>query len=108
MFTGLVETKGVLVRKTVRGPSARLVVRGTLVPASEGRPDPIVLGESIAIDGVCLTVDAIPTPGGGQEASVFEVDATSETLAKTTLGGLLVGSPVNLERALAVGARLGG
>jgi riboflavin synthase len=123
MFTGLVEAKGVLVRRTDRGREARLVLRGDLVDApslsgagarepevrrgaAAGR-EPIVLGESIAIDGVCLTVDAILEPGGGSE-TVFEVDASSETLERTTLGKLAPGAAVNLERALRLGARLGG
>lgn len=106
MFTGLVESKGSLVRRTQLGShDARLVVRGELVSSER---DAIVLGESIAIDGVCLTVDKIVEAGGPGIPSVFEVDASSETLEKTTLGGLTVGSPVNLERALPIGARLGG
>lgn len=107
MFTGLVESKGTLVRRTQHGRDARLVVRGDLVTPGK---DPLVLGESIAVDGVCLTVDTIVEPGGahGRGASTFEVDASSETLAKTTLGSLAVGASVNLERALAVGSRLGG
>ncbi|MBX3229244.1 MAG: riboflavin synthase [Labilithrix sp.] len=96
MFTGLVQAKGSLVRRAQRGPDARLVLRGAL-PG-----EPLVLGESISVDGVCLTVDTIV------EADVFEVDASSETLAKTTLGGVAIGGAVNLERALAVGDRLGG
>jgi riboflavin synthase len=110
MFTGLVESKGALVRRTQRGRDARLVVRGDLVDsrtAPAGRRDPVVLGESIAIDGVCLTVDAIVEPGGPGE-TVFEVDASTETLEKTTLGALPDGASVNLERALPIGARLGG
>ena len=106
MFTGLVESKGTLVRRTQHGRDARLVVRGELVTPGK---DPIVLGESIAIDGVCLTVDTIVEPGGGGSgASTFEVDASTETLAKTTLGSLAIGASVNLERALPIGGRLGG
>src|SRR5690606_35912525 len=104
MFTGLVETKGTLLRRTQLGRDARLVVRGELASAER---DPIALGESIAVEGVCLTVDAIVEPGG-PGPSVFEVDASSETLDKTTLGALPIGATVNLERALPVGARLGG
>ncbi|MBX3191774.1 MAG: riboflavin synthase [Labilithrix sp.] len=96
MFTGLVETKGTLVRSTRSGADSRLVIRGRL------GGEPLVLGESIAVDGVCLTVAALPGEG------TFEADASAETLAKTTLGELTAGSAVNLERALAVGARLGG
>jgi len=95
MFTGLVQTKGTLVRRTQKGEDARLVIRGTLPGEA------LALGESIAVDGVCLTVDVITADG-------FEVDASSETLAKTTLGSLAANGTVNLERALAVGDRLGG
>lgn len=110
MFTGLVQAKGTLVRRTENGSGARLVVRS--VPAGTGPSsreiglgiggEPLVLGESISVDGVCLTVDVIV------DAETFEVDASSETLAKTTLGAIPTGGVVNLERALAVGQRLGG
>lgn len=96
MFTGLIETTGKLVRRTPSGRDARLVVSGAL------GGEPLALGESIAVDGVCLTVAAIV------DAQTFEADASSETLAKTTLGGLEPGRAVNLERALAVGQRMGG
>lgn len=107
MFTGLVQAKGVLVRRTQNGRDARLVLRGQLVqsPTAEDR---IELGESIAIDGVCLTVDTIVEPGSAKQESTFEVDASSETLEKTTLGTLAIGSAINLERALPIGGRLGG
>lgn len=104
MFTGLVEAKGSLLRRTPHGADARLVLKGDFSSSSR---DPIQLGESIAIDGVCLTVDKIIEPGL-PGPTTFEVDASSETLAKTTLGSLAVGASINLERALPVGARLGG
>ena len=100
MFTGLVETKGTLERRTSAGTEARLVIRG------EFEREALVLGESIAVDGVCLTVAAIVQPGPG--VSVFEADASWETLSKTTLGDLATGAHVNLERALPVGGRMGG
>ena len=100
VFTGLVEDKGVLARRDARGEGARLAVRlghgGALVAS-----DPLSIGESIAVDGCCLSVVAIA-------GDVFEVDASSETLARTTLGALRIGAPVNLERATKVGQRLGG
>jgi riboflavin synthase len=96
VFTGLVETTGKLVRRTASGRDARLVVSGAL------GGEPLALGESIAVDGVCLTVASIV------DAQTFEADASSETLAKTTLGALDAGQLVNLERALAVGQRMGG
>ena len=100
MFTGLVESKGILERRTSAAPDARLVIRGELGP--EG----LVLGESIAVDGVCLTVAKIVEPGPGNCA--FEADASAETLEKTTLGGLQTGAHVNLERAMPLGGRMGG
>src|SRR5687767_333915 len=96
VFTGLIETTGKLVRRTPSGRDARLVVTGPL------GGEPLALGESIAVDGVCLTVAKIV------DGQTFEADASSETLAKTTLGGLEPGRTVNLERALAVGQRIGG
>ncbi len=109
MFTGLVESKGTLVRVTTQGQDARLIVRGDF-GLRQGEPgrEPIALGESIAVDGVCLTVAAIAEPGGSGAPSVFEADASSETLAKTTLGELRAGSTVNLERAVPLGGRMGG
>ncbi len=112
MFTGLVETKGTLVRRTAQGRDARLVVRGDfgIERSSKGAVfgrEPLVLGESIAVDGVCLTVAAIPTPGG-PGPSVFEVDVSSESLDKTTLGSLAIGATVNIERAMPLGGRMGG
>jgi len=93
VFTGLVEEKGVLVARHPAGPGASLRVRSGLKP--------LVLGESIAVDGACLTVTRVTSDG-------FEADVSRETLARTTLGAIAIGSPVNLERSLALGARLGG
>lgn len=100
MFTGLVEAKGTLVRRTAHGAEARLLIQADFAR------EPLALGESIAVDGVCLTVAKITSPGPGPCA--FEADASAETLSKTTLGHLTPGAAVNLERALAVGARMGG
>ena len=93
VFTGLVEDVGTFQSRTPRGPGARLRIRTSL--------SPLVLGESIAVMGVCLTVQSILRDG-------FEADASAETLARSTLGRLPVGQGVHLERALAVGARFGG
>jgi riboflavin synthase len=95
MFTGLVARAGVLAGRAARGPGARLVVRGAFAD------EPLALGESIAIDGACLSVVALHADG-------FEVDASAETLSRTTLGQLALGRKVNLERALRAGDRLGG
>jgi riboflavin synthase len=95
MFTGLVTHTGTLAARLPRGPGARLVFD---VAFDDG---PLVLGESIAVDGACLSVASIVDRG-------FEVDASGETLARTTLGHLDVGGRVHLERALRAGDRLGG
>jgi riboflavin synthase len=93
MFTGLVEATGVLGAKTPRGPGMRLAIEADL--------ENLVLGESVCVNGACLTVvEARP--------SGFDVDATKETLDRTTLGSLSEGNRVNLERALRAGDRLGG
>lgn len=93
MFTGLVETLGKLAARASAAKGARLTVHCDFRN--------LALGESIAVDGVCLTVDRILSEG-------FEADASSETLARTTLGTLAVGGPLNLERALLPTTRLGG
>jgi len=93
MFTGLIEEVGSIAAKKASRGEARLRLRCGF--------EALVMGESIAIDGACLTVVAIHADG-------FEVDASAETLARTTLGTLTVGSRVNLERAMPLGARMGG
>jgi riboflavin synthase len=95
MFTGLVGATGVLAGRTARGPGARLVVQARL--AGEA----LAHGESITVDGACLSVTEVLPDG-------FAIDATAETLARTTLGELGLGARVNLERALLAGDRLGG
>jgi riboflavin synthase len=101
MFTGLVSGRGLLAGREERGPSARIVVRPVELPTLPERDEPLALGESIAIDGACLSVvQALPDG--------FSVDATAETLARTTLGGLSLGSRVNLERSVRAADRLGG
>jgi riboflavin synthase len=99
MFTGLVAVTGTVasVQPKAGGVGARIALRARF---DDG---PLALGESIAVNGACLSVDAIVDGGGG-----FEIDATAETLARTTLGGLAAGSPVHLERALRAADRLGG
>jgi riboflavin synthase len=104
MFTGLVAASGILVAREARGPGARLSLRTRLdgsAPSVERDGESLRVGESIAVDGCCLSVAALV--GGG-----FEVDASAETLARTTLGGLALGHALNLERALRAGDRLGG
>ncbi len=93
MFTGIIQSVGRLRSRVAAGPSATMVVECPF--------ERLELGESIAVDGVCLTVASI-LPGA------FTASASAETLSRTTLGSLAQGQRVNLERALAVGDRLGG
>ncbi|MEU8386782.1 riboflavin synthase [Micromonospora sp. NPDC048842] len=96
MFTGIIEELGEIVRvEPTAGDSALLGVRGPLV-TSDARH-----GDSIAVNGVCLTVVEV---GDG----VFTADVMGETLRRSALGALRPGDPVNLERAAALGSRLGG
>jgi riboflavin synthase len=96
MFTGLVQEVGRIERADRRDGELVLVV------AADGLAhDPPALGESIAIDGTCLTVTAWSKTG-------FETLVGPETLTRTTLGGLKAGAKVNLERAMTLGDRLGG
>lgn len=95
MFTGLIESQGTVVSLRKAGAAARIAVEWDL---PVGR---MTDGESVAVDGVCLTVAA----RGGK---VFEADVIAETLARTTLGQARVGRRVNLERALRLSDRLGG
>ena len=94
MFTGLVQTIG----KVIATESAAEACTRLVVAAELGE---LVLGESVSIDGACMTV--ADTADG-----TFGVDVIPESLARTTLGDLRPGSRVNLERALRVGDRLGG
>jgi riboflavin synthase len=96
MFTGLIEATGTLASLLPRGGDRRLRVDCAPLPG-----EPLALGESIAVSGVCLTVVA-------RDAQGFEADVSNETLALTTLGGLGQGDCVNLERALLPTTRLGG
>ena len=96
MFTGLVQAVGRLDAREPRGGDVRLRIGFGGLPAGD-----LALGESIAVNGTCLTVVAFDATG-------FEADASSETLSLTTLGTLPLGAPLNLERALRVDDRLGG
>ncbi|AGP64707.1 riboflavin synthase subunit alpha [Mycobacterium intracellulare subsp. yongonense 05-1390] len=96
MFTGIVEELGEVTDRDVLSDAARLTIRGAVVTADAGH------GDSIAVNGVCLTVAEL-LPGG-----LFTADVMGETLNRSNLGALRVGSRVNLERAAAVNSRLGG
>src|SRR4051794_23639370 len=95
MFTGLVEALGTLTRSVPDGTGGRPLT--ITVPSAAELP----LGESVAVNGACLTVIE-------HSAADFRVQAGPETLARTNLGALADGEPVNLERSLRFGDRLGG
>ena len=95
MFTGIVEELGVVEGVVDQGDAVRLTVRGPHVTLDAG------LGDSIAVNGCCLTV-------AERDQETFTADVMRETLAKTALGGLAPGDRVNLERAVTPQTRLGG
>ncbi|MFG2072700.1 riboflavin synthase [Nonomuraea maritima] len=95
MFTGIIEEKGDVVAIERQGGGARLSVRGPVVTSDAKH------GDSIAVNGVCLTVVTV-------DDDVFTVDVMKESLDRSSLGGLTEGSAVNLERAVRADQRLGG
>ncbi len=95
MFTGIVEELGTVVAVEEIDDSARITVAGPLVTSDAGH------GDSIAVNGVCLTVVEF---GDGR----FTVDVMAESLRRSSLGALAPGARVNLERAMAAGGRFGG
>ena len=90
MFTGIVQERG-----TVIAPPPRLVVEAPAIAADAA------VGDSVSVDGCCLTVTVV-------DGARLSFDAVPETLRRTTLGALAVGVPVNLEPALRAGDRMGG
>ena len=96
MFTGIIKARGEIAAMERRGGDVRLRVRSDGMPWGDYE-----LGESIAVNGVCLTAVALHADG-------FDTDVSVETLDVTALGRLAVGSAVNLEPALSLGDRLGG
>ena len=95
MFTGLIQGLGQVIAIERRGREARLRI-APLFPMTN-----LQQGESVAVNGACLTLEARRGEG-------FEAYASAESLARTTLGRLRQGDRVNLERALALGERMGG
>jgi riboflavin synthase len=95
VFTGIVEELGEVVAVEPLQDASRLTVRGPLVTSDAGH------GDSISVNGVCLTVVS-------NEGGAFTADVMAETLRRSSLGDVAVGSPVNLERAVRVSDRLGG
>ena len=95
MFTGIVEERGEVTSLEQLDRAARITIRAPLVTTD------IALGDSVAVNGVCLTATAV---GKG----IFSADVMAETLGRSALGQLSVGSPVNLERAMTASTRFGG
>ena len=95
MFTGIVEELGEVAGLADLGDSVRLTLRGPVVVDGAGH------GDSIAVNGVCLTVVDSGT-------DTFTADVMRETLDRSSLGALVVGDPVNLERPMRLDGRLGG
>jgi riboflavin synthase len=95
MFTGIVEELGTVESLDDQGDAIRLTVRGPVVTADAD------LGDSISVNGVCLTVAT-------RAGETFTADVMQETLAKSSLGALAAGGQVNLERAVTPTTRLGG
>lgn len=96
MFTGIIQAQGSVIALKTRGGDAELRVE-TTAPFLAAQK----LGDSVAVNGVCLTLTRI-------EDKQFSADLSRETLLRTTLGGLVKGNPVNLEPALRAGDPLGG
>ena len=95
MFTGIVEELGRVVALDQAPDSATVRIAGPLVTSDA------VIGDSIAVNGVCLTVTSV-------DDGAFTADVMRETLTRSSLGHLAAGSPVNLERPLTLATRLGG
>jgi riboflavin synthase len=95
MFTGLIEEKGFIKEKIKTGDGIRFVLSAKRIT------DDLKIGDSVAVNGVCLTVVQ-------REGNTFAVDTIEETLKKTNLGSTKLNEPVNLERPLKAEARLGG
>jgi riboflavin synthase len=95
LFTGIIEELGELVGAEDLGTAARFTLRGPVVTGDARH------GDSIAVNGVCLTVVTVT-------GDTFTADVMKETLDRSSLGALVPGSPVNLERAATLSTRLGG
>lgn len=100
MFTGIIEELGTVEALEDQGDAVRLTVHGPLVTSDAAA------GDSIAVNGCCLTVVTLNPPGSA--AGSFTADVMRETLAKTSLGSFEPGVRVNLERAVTPATRLGG
>jgi riboflavin synthase len=97
MFTGLVEDLGTMVKRIDQAPGCRITVRASDL----GQRNETKIGDSIAVNGCCLTAVEI-------EGKLLTFELGAETLQRTNLGGIVVGTGVNLEWSLRLGDRLGG
>ena len=95
MFTGIVEEVGTIVSISKGAKSSKLTLQGNMIF------EDMHIGDSIAVNGVCLTVTE-------KTANTFTVDVMAETLRRSSLGTLSKGSKVNMERAMAANGRFGG
>jgi riboflavin synthase len=95
MFTGIIESVGKLVSKRVHGLGVEIEIDTGLDLSGDAR------GDSVAVDGVCLTITK-------KKGSVFAASASRETISRSTLGDIRAGAKVNIERALTLSSRLGG
>ncbi len=104
MFTGIVEEVGTLVALEEQADAAVLRIRARRVL------EDVHLGDSISVNGVCLTVTGVEPDGDAADPGlkVWSTDVMAETLRRSSLGRLAGGDPVNLERAVSAGGRLGG
>jgi riboflavin synthase len=102
VFTGIVEEVGTLVARTDGVDSAVLQIR-----ARKALED-VALGDSIAVNGVCLTVTGVEPDGEVSGTAVWSTDVMAETLRRSSLGKTQAGDRVNLERAVTASTRLGG
>jgi riboflavin synthase len=96
MFTGIIQSVGTVRRLEPRGGDVRISIATGKLPLAD-----VALGDSVAVNGVCLTAVAL-------DPDAFSADCSRETLSLTTLGDLVPGSPVNLEKALTLATPLGG
>lgn len=94
MFTGIIEAIGTVKRTEIEGSNMHVWVEAPFF-------NELKIDQSVAHDGVCLTIDAMESP-------IYRVTAIKETLSKTTLGSWTMGKKVNLERAMILGSRLDG
>jgi riboflavin synthase len=102
MFTGIVEELGTVAAVEAQDDAIRLSIRARTVL------EDVHLGDSISVNGCCLTVADLSGAQGGADGGVWTADVMQETLDKTSLAGVAPGDRVNLERAVTVDKRLGG